>query len=159
MIVLYIFIPTFLLCELLRRFRGRAGKFQVDWQLADSLRFAVILVLCVIGSSHFSPLKLDMLAMLPPPIPKDLSIIYLTGLFEFAGAIGLLLPRTRILASYCLIVMLICFFPANIYAALNDIPFNGRAATPLIIRTPIQLLLIISLVFIAWHERKNRVYN
>ncbi|MDB4837169.1 hypothetical protein OAH87_01745 [Marinomonas sp.] len=155
MIILYTYIPTLLVCELLRWLRKRNGKNQT-MTIEDSLRYAVVIVLLVIGSSHFSPLKYDMLAMLPPPIPKDISVIYLTGVVELAGAIGLLIARTRLLAIYCLILMLICLFPANIYAALNGIPFNGRPATPLMIRTPIQLLLIASLVLVALHERKRK---
>ncbi len=38
--------------------------------------------------------------------------------------------------------MLAALFPANVYAALNEVPLRGQAATPLLIRTPMQLLYI-----------------
>jgi uncharacterized membrane protein len=78
----------------------------------------------------------------PPPLPNDLWVIYLTGLFEIAGAVGLLIPRTRRLAGICLALLLVALFPANVYAALSEIPLRGEAATPLWIRTPMQLLYI-----------------
>jgi uncharacterized membrane protein len=37
---------------------------------------------------------------------------------------------------------LVALFPANVYAALSEIPLRGEAATPLWIRTPMQLLYI-----------------
>ena len=66
----------------------------------------------------------------------------MTGVLEIAGAIGLLIPRTRKLAGICLVFLLVALFPANVYAALNEIPLRGEAPTPLWIRGPIQLLFI-----------------
>jgi len=41
-----------------------------------------------------------------------------------------------------LVLLLVALFPANVYAALSEIPLRGEAATPLWIRTPMQLLYI-----------------
>jgi uncharacterized membrane protein len=87
-------------------------------------------------------MKHDLAAMMPGPLPGGLWIIYLTGLFEIAGAVGLLVPRTRRLAGFCLVLLLIAQFPANVNAALNGIPLGGEAPTPLWLRTPMQLLFI-----------------
>ena len=65
-----------------------------------------------------------------PPLPNDLWVIYLTGVLEIAGAVGLLIPRTRRLAGICLVLMLAALFPANVYAALNEVSLRGQAATP-----------------------------
>jgi uncharacterized membrane protein len=94
------------------------------------------------GASHFTSMKYDFAAMIPAPLPNDLWVIYLTGVLEIAGAIGLLIPRTRKLAGICLVLLLVALFPANVYAALNEIPLRGEAPTPLWIRGPIQLLFI-----------------
>jgi uncharacterized membrane protein len=77
----------------------------------------------------------------PAPLPNDLWVIYLTGVLLIAGAIGLLLPPTRRLAAICLALLLLALFPANVNAALNDIPLRGRAPTPLWLRAPMQMWL------------------
>ena len=82
------------------------------------------------GTSHFTSMKYDFAAMIPPPLPNDLWVIYLTGVLEIAGAVGLLIPRTRRLAGICLVLMLAALFPANVYAALNEVSLRGQAATP-----------------------------
>jgi uncharacterized membrane protein len=94
------------------------------------------------GASHFTSMKYDFAAMIPAPLPNDLWVIYLSGVLEIAGAIGLLIPRTRKLAGICLVLLLVALFPANVYAALNDIPLRGEAPTPLWLRGPMQLLFI-----------------
>ena len=78
----------------------------------------------------------------PAPLPDGLWVVYLTGVFEIAGAIGLLLPQTRKLAGICLILLLVAMFSANVNATLNEIPLGGQDPTPLWLRTPTQLLYI-----------------
>jgi uncharacterized membrane protein len=94
------------------------------------------------STAHFSGMKYDLAAMMPEPLPDGLWIIYLTGVFEIAGAVGLLVPRTRRLAGICLVVLIIAQFPANVNAALYGIPLGGEAPTPLWLRAPMQLLFI-----------------
>jgi uncharacterized membrane protein len=104
--------------------------------------YAVAIMFLFTGSTHFSGMKYDYAAMLPDPLSGNLGIIYLTGALQFAGAVGLLVPRTRKLAGICLALLLVAMFPGNVYAALNGIEFRGDAPTPLWLRTPIQLLFI-----------------
>jgi uncharacterized membrane protein len=72
------------------------------------------------------------------------ALIYLTGVLEFALAALLLLPRFRRAAAWACIVVLILFFPANIYAALERVGMGGHLWGPvyLLIRAPLQLILI-----------------
>ncbi len=111
-----------------------------SWRVAG--RGALVIMFLFTGTSHFTSMKYDFAAMIPPPLPNDLWVIYLSGVFEIAGAVGLLIPRTRKLAGICLVLLLVALFPANVYAALSEIPLRGEAATPLWIRTPMQLLYI-----------------
>ena len=108
----------------------------------DAGRGALVIMFLFTGASHFTSMKYDFAAMIPAPLPNDLWVIYLTGVLEIAGAIGLLIPRTRKLAGICLVLLLVALFPANVYAALNDIPLRGEAPTPLWLRGPVQLLFI-----------------
>ena len=105
-------------------------------------RGALVIMFLFTGTSHFTSMKYDFAAMIPDPLPDGLWVIYLTGVFEIAGAVGLLLPQTRKLAGICLILLLVAMFSANVNAALNDIPLGGQDPTPLWLRTPMQLLYI-----------------
>jgi uncharacterized membrane protein len=111
-----------------------------SWKAAGLLAVAIMFLFT--GTSHFTSMKYDFAAMIPPPLPNDLWVIYLTGVLEIAGAIGLLIPRTRKLAGVCLAVYLVAVFPANVYAALNEVAIRGEAPTPLWVRGPMQLLYV-----------------
>ena len=111
-----------------------------SWREAG--RGALVIMFLFTGFSHFSGLKHGFAAMIPEPLPNDLWVIYLTGLFEIAGAVGLLIHRTRRLVGICLVLLLVAMFPANVNAIVNEIPLGGNAPTPLWVRAPMQLLYI-----------------
>ena len=60
------------------------------------------------------------------------------------GAIGVWIPRLMRLTGLCLILMLVCLLPANLYSAVNRVDFGGHGAGPayLLVRVPFQLLVI-----------------
>jgi uncharacterized membrane protein len=68
--------------------------------------------------------------------------VFLTGIFEVLGAIGLLVPGLNRAAGVALILFLIAVFPANVHAARAGVTLRGKPATPLALRLPLQLLLI-----------------
>src|SRR4028119_1756146 len=126
---------------LLLRAVGWLGVKQLSsWR--DAGRGALAIMFLFTGISHFTSMKYDFAAMIPAPLPNDLWVIYLTGVLEIAGAIGLLIPQTRKLAGICLVLLLVALFPANVFAALNEVTLRGAAATPLWARAPMQLLYI-----------------
>ncbi len=137
MVSLFVLLISFIL---LRGLGWLGVKRRSSWR--DAGRSALVIMFLFTGFSHFSSMKYDFAAMIPAPLPNGLWVIYLTGLFEIAGAIGLLIPRTRKVAGICLVLLLVGLFSANVNAALNEIPLRGEAATPLWIRTPMQLLYI-----------------
>jgi uncharacterized membrane protein len=110
------------------------------WQ--DSARYALVVMFVVTGIAHFNKMKHDLARMVPAVFPRPLLLIYVTGVLEFLGALGLLLPRFRSLAGICLIVLLMAMFPANVRAALQGLTLRGKPATPLWIRIPMQVLFI-----------------
>jgi len=71
-------------------------------------------------------------------VPRPLLLVYFTGLLEFMGAVGLLLPRFRSVAGICLIVLLIAIFPANVSAAMKGTTLAGKPVTGLWLRAPMQ---------------------
>jgi uncharacterized membrane protein len=66
------------------------------------------------------------LAIMPPGVPFPREVVIFTGFCEIAGAIGLLIPRTRRLAGIMLALYAICVWPANIWHA-----FSGVSVPPL----------------------------
>ena len=86
----------------------------------------------------------EMSAMLPPAVRYRLAIVYLTGILELLGATTLWLPGLMRPAGKCLILMLVCFLPANIYSAIYRIDFGAHGAGPayLLVRFPFQLFLM-----------------
>ncbi|GGT15042.1 hypothetical protein ACFFV7_34720 [Nonomuraea spiralis] len=117
------------------------------WRVSAAHGLAVMLVMT--GSAHFVPEGVtlmpnhgDLVRMVPPFVPFPAAVVYLTGVFELAGAVGLVLPATRGAAGLCLALLFVCLLPANIYAALSDVPFAGGEASPLWQRVPEQILYI-----------------
>jgi len=108
----------------------------------DSAHYALAVMFAFTGIAHFNKMKHDLARMVPRIFPHPLLIIYLTGVLEFLGAAGLLLPRFRSLAGNCLIALLIAMFPANVKAATEKMTLRGKPATALWLRLPMQLLFI-----------------
>jgi uncharacterized membrane protein len=135
--ILFILLASFVLLRLAGYLGGRR---LASWRNAGLGALAIMFL--VTSSAHFNGLKYDLAAMMPEPLPDGLWIIYLSGLFEIAGAIGLLIPQTRRLAGLALVLLLVAQFPANVNAALNGIPLGGEPPTPLWLRTPMQVLFI-----------------
>ena len=91
---------------LLLRAAGRLGVKQLSsWRSAGRAASAGMFMFT--GATHFSPMKHDYAAMIPEPLPKSLRLIYLTGLLQIAGAIGLLVPTLRRLAGVGLVAQLV----------------------------------------------------
>lgn len=126
----------------LARLLGYAGRMPPDWRAAARVGLAVMFAFT--GFTHFTELKHDYAAMVPPPFTGHLWVIYLTGLLELAGAVGLLMRPTRRLAGMCLLLLLLALFPANVYAAMQGIQFRGAPPTDIWLRGPIQAVFLLT---------------
>ena len=118
-----------------------------SWQAATRCGLAVMFMFTAVA--HFDRTRADLVHMVPPQFPNPGLMVTLTGITELAGAVGLLIPITARLAAYTLILQLAAMFPANIYAATHGLQIRGRLATPLALRTPLQLLWIVLLFWCA----------
>lgn len=132
--------------SLVLRLIGFAGVDFLDaWQPA--LRGGLALMFLLTGFAHFAPgMRRDMIAMVPPQLPRPDLLVTVTGVLEIAGAVGLLIPKTASLAASCLTLLLLAMFPANVSAAKRGIQFSGRPATPLIPRTLMQIVFVAAAV-------------
>lgn len=93
------------------------------------------------GTNHFINAEFY-LRMMPPFLPQHLFLIYLSGVFEIALGILLLIPKFSRFAAWGLIALLIAVFPANIYMAMNPQKFPEFSSPALYLRLPLQLVLI-----------------
>jgi len=88
------------------------------------------------GVAHF--VRTDFyVAMMPPQLPWHLGLVWLSGVVEIGLGIGVAVPRTRRVASWGVIALLVAVFPANIYAAMIGMEGAGGY-----VRLPLQALLI-----------------
>ena len=120
-----------------------AARIWVPWP--DAARIGMAALFLFTGGSHFTSLKHEFAAMIPPPLTGAMWAVYVSGLLEIAGAIGLLMPAVRRPSAICLILLLVALFPANVYAAVKGLMVGGRPATNLWLRTPMQLFWITTL--------------
>ena len=140
MATLVVLVGSFLLYRLL----GAATDVNVFATWFGSARAALATMFLFTAVSHFAPMRKDLIAMVPPSLPRPDMLVFATGVAELAGAAGLMFPPTRFWAACGLIALLVAMFPANVSAAKRQTAIRGRRATPLWLRTPMQIL------FIAW---------
>ena len=103
-------------------------------------RGALALIFVLAGGWHFAH-PATYLAIMPPQLPQPLGLVYASGAFEMLGGLGLLARRTRRLAGWGLLALLVAVFPANIYMALihEQLGIPGWVAWG---RLPLQLPLM-----------------
>jgi uncharacterized membrane protein len=125
-------------------YRG-LGALGIHWFATwlECARYALATMFCFTGVAHYTRERKDLIAMVPPALPRPELLVAITGILEFAGALGLLLPATRQAAAWCLILFLIAIFPVNVSAARRGIGMRGRPHTPLWLRAPMQLLFLL----------------
>lgn len=137
MLVLIILLVSWLAFRVI----GATGVHALaSWR--DSCRYALTVMLIFTATAHFNNMKHDLAQMIPQYFPHPLLIVYITGVLELLGAAGLVLPAFRGLAGICLIALLVGMFVANINAAQKEVKLRGKLATPLWLRTPMQVLFI-----------------
>jgi len=97
-----------------------------------------------IGIQHFVDPKTFVDIMPPFLAAWALELVYISGVFEILGGLGLLIPKTRRAAGWGVIALLIAVYPANIYMAIENVPFKGEQLSDAVRwgRLPFQFLFI-----------------
>lgn len=88
-------------------------------------------------------------AIMPPYLPYHRALVYLSGVAEVLGGIGVLLPATRRLAGWGLILLLLAVFPANIHMFTEALAGQGWSlyTVGLLVRLPFQFVMM---AFVYW---------
>jgi uncharacterized membrane protein len=79
-------------------------------------------------------------SIMPPWIPAHLALVYISGVFEIMGGIGVLIPRFRSLAGLGLVALLVAVYPANLYMAFNPQLFPDIPLVALYVRLALQFV-------------------
>jgi uncharacterized membrane protein len=139
---------TLLLGTIAARSIGWLGVGYVNsWAAAVAVGLAAMFILT--GFAHFAPqLRRDLIAIVPPRLPAPGYLVTITGLLELLGALGLLLPVTRVAAAVCLLVLMLAMFPANVYAARMPNPPKSMT-TQLPLRTAIEVVFLAAAIAVA----------
>jgi uncharacterized membrane protein len=106
--------------------------------LVAKILFAALFVAGGVG--HFVATDVY-LKMMPPYLPWPRLLVLLSGVFEIALGILLLIPKTSRFAAWGLIALLIAVFPANLHIYQNQQSFPLPPILHLL-RLPLQGLLI-----------------
>ncbi len=101
----------------------------------------------IAGVSHF--VVPDLFAQIvPPQLPAPTALVYLSGVAEVGFGIGVLMSRTRRIAAWGLVGLLLAVFPANVYMATSGVVIQGAPAVIAEpgpgrwVRLPFQVVLI-----------------
>ena len=105
--------------------------------------YVLALLFAGAGLAHFI-VPAGFVRIVPPYLPTPLLLVYLSGVAEVAGGLGLLWPTTRRLAGSGLMLLLIAVFPANIYM------LQAHGAGLLVPDWALWLRLPLQAVLLAW---------
>ncbi len=104
-------------------------------------KYLLGILLVLGGVAHFTNTEFYLKAM-PSYLPYHETIVYSSGVLEIVLGLLLLIPKTTRKAALAIIILFIAIFPANVNMYLNHTDFPDMSETSLLIRLPIQLVLI-----------------
>jgi uncharacterized membrane protein len=108
------------------------------------VRLVAAAAMAGVGILHFVNPE-PFVRIVPAALPAPLMLVYVSGVFEILGGLGLLIPKVRLYAAWGLIALYVAVFPANLNMAFNHLQLNPDHAMPEWIswaRLPFQALFI-----------------
>lgn len=107
-------------------------------------RYILAVLFLITGILHFVKPKL-FTGIMPDYIPYHLVMVYVSGVAEVLGGLGILFEKTEVWAGWGLILLLIAVFPANFNMTVKSIQRSGYTSLysmVTILRLPLQFVLI-----------------
>lgn len=103
-------------------------------------------LMCVLyvaaGFNHFVHAE-SYLKIMPPWVPWPKALVVVSGVSEVLLALLLLPAKTRTVAAWALIVLLIAVFPANVQMMLNYFREGHPYRWFTVLRLPLQVILVL----------------
>lgn len=99
------------------------------------------------------------MSIVPPWIPDARVAVLLSGVCELVGAAGLLIPRFREAALWGLFALVIAVTPCHVYMLQYPERFPAAPYWALVLRLPLQVLLLwlIGWTAVRWRKAKLAV--
>ena len=114
------------------------------WLQPDIHRYIIAGLFFLAGILHFIKPQF-FVNIMPDYIPWHLAMVYISGIAEILGAVGILFTTTQAWAGLGLILLLIAVFPANINMTVEAAQKLGYASwytVATILRLPLQFVLM-----------------
>lgn len=112
------------------------------------VRYILGLNFIAVGIGHFVAPE-PFVSIMPPYLPWHLELVYISGVFEILGGLGILIKPVRKAAAWGLIALLIAVYPANIHMLVNEVYLDGlpKSKLGLWLRMPLQFIWM---YLVAW---------
>jgi len=92
-------------------------------------KILLAVAMVVVGALHFVRPK-PFIRIVPAALPNPRALVLVSGFFEIAGGVGLLLPPTQHVAAWGLIALYVAVFPANVNMAIHRISLHPKRPIP-----------------------------
>ncbi len=115
------------------------------------VRVIAAAAMVAIGIAHFANPE-PFVKIVPEILPAKRALVFVSGVFEILGGLGLMIPRTRRAAGLGLIALYLAVFPANINMAVHQIQIGDHPLPAWVpwARLPFQIVFIA----LAWWVSK-----
>lgn len=135
--------------------QNQTHKMTERSSLKEMLRVFLAASIILAGTLHFV-IPDPFVKIVPSSLAHPLALVYISGVFEILGGIGLLLPPVSQAAAWGLILLFIAVFPANINMAVNHIDLPGIPDSSVLRwgRLPLQAVLI---AWAGWYMRPDHL--
>ena len=90
----------------------------------DTLRGILAVCMIVAGILHFAADE-PFIKIVPAFLPFPAMIVYISGIIEILLGIGLIIPQSRVLSAWGLVLLFVAVYPANLNMAFNHIKLDG----------------------------------
>lgn len=120
-------------------------------RIKSTSKFVLAILMIFAGTMHFAN-PAFFLKIMPPYLPLHKELVLLSGAFEIALGVLLLIPRCSILAAWGIMALLIAVFPANIYLYQHQ-EIVPASPTIHLLRLLLQGVLVL---WAFWHTRQEK---
>lgn len=119
-------------------------------RIKGASKWLLAIFLIAAGTMHF--VQRDFyIKIMPPYLPLHRELVFLSGVFEIALGLLLLVPRFSRMAAWGIVALFIAIFPANIYLYQHQ-ELLPASPTMHLLRLPLQGVF---LLWAYWHSRPS----
>lgn len=130
---------------------------RASWGMRTAL--AIVFIWFFIGGVAHFLLTDAFMRIVPPFIPWPRAVVLASGALEIMGAVGLLWLPKRKLAAWGLLALTLGVTPANIYMLKEAASFSAIPYWMLVLRLPLQAVLLLLILWIALAPPANKHAN